>query len=211
MRAAAAFAVFAVTFATLGAGVACASEPVTPKDDPPGSAYALFAGGCFWCMESDFEKLAGVLTVVSGYTGGPEKSPSYEQVSAHRTGHLESVRVVYDPKKVSYEKLVDYFFHHVDPTQGTGQFCDLGPQYRTAIFYVDDAQKKAAEKVKADIEKSNVLHAPIVTLMQKASEFWPAEGYHQDYYKKSPGSYHAYREGCGRDDRVKELWGATAK
>ncbi len=199
-----------VTFATAFATTACASEPITPKDDPKGSAYALFAGGCFWCMESDFEHMGdGILSVTSGYTGGPEKSPSYEQVSSHKTGHFESVRVVYDPKKVTYEKLVEYFFHHVDPTQATGQFCDLGPQYRTAIFYVNDVQKKTAEKVKAEIEKSNVLHSPIVTIIQKANAFWPAEGYHQDYYKRSPSSYHAYREGCGRDARVKQLWGGT--
>src|SRR6478672_2187719 len=189
-----------ITFASF----ACASEPTTPKEDPPGSQYALFAGGCFWCMESDFEHMGdGIYSVTSGYTGGKEQSPTYEQVSDHKTTHLESVRVVFDPKKVTYEKLVDYFFHHVDPTQGTGQFCDLGPQYRTAIFYVDDAQKKTAEAVKDRIEKSGVLHAPIVTVFQKANEFWPAEGYHQDYYKKSPMSYHAYRTGCGRDDRVK--------
>ena len=201
-------AVSIVTFAATCAGVACASEAAVPKDDPAGSAVAVFAGGCFWCMESDFEKADGVLTVTSGYTGGPEKNPTYEQVSDHKTGHYESVRVVYDPKKTSYDKLVEYFFRHVDPTQKDGQFCDIGHQYQSAIFVADDAQKAAAEKVKAQLASS--LKAPIVTEIKKAGEFWIAEGYHQDFYKKSPTRYHQYREGCGRDDRVKQLWGAAA-
>ena len=187
-----------------------AAEPAPDAPVPPGAAVALFAGGCFWCMESDFEHLAGpggVISVTSGYTGGPEKNPTYEQVSRDATHHFESVKVVFDPKKVSYEKLVDYFFHHVDPTQATGQFCDLGEQYRTAIFPVDDTQAATAQKVKAEIEKSGVLHAPVVTIIQKATAFWPAEGYHQDYYRKNPAYYLRYRAGCGRDDRVKELWG----
>lgn len=197
-------AVSVVTFAVTSASVACASEAAQPKDDPPGMQVGVFAGGCFWCMESDFEKLDGVVSATSGYTGGPEKGPTYEQVSDHKTGHFESVRVVFDPKKVSYEKLVDYYFHHVDPTQTDGQFCDIGHQYQTAIFYGDDAQKATAEKVKASLATS--LKKPIATEIKKAGDFWIAEGYHQDFYKKSPERYHQYREGCGRDDRVKALF-----
>ena len=190
-------------------GTACSSAYALPPD-PPGTAAAVFAGGCFWCIESDFEKLDGVVSVVSGYAGGPEQNPTYKQVSAGTTGHAEVVRVVYDPKKVSYEKLVDYFFKHIDPTTKDSSFCDHGKQYRTAIFYGNDAEKKVAEKAKADIDASKKLPAPIVTEVTKAAAFWPAEDYHQDYYKKSPSSYAAYRQGCGRDARVKELWGTSA-
>lgn len=158
-------------------------------------------------MESDFEKLDGVLSVVSGYAGGPEKNPTYKQVSAHATGHAEVVRVVYDPKKVSYEKLVEYFFQHIDPTQVDGQFCDWGKQYRSAVYYATDAEKTVADKAKANIEASKKWK--VATEVTKAAEFWPAEDYHQDYYKKSPMSYGAYRTGCGRDARVKELWGTS--
>lgn len=188
------------------ATLACSSTYALPPD-PPGTANAVFAGGCFWCIESDFEKLDGVLSVVSGYAGGPEKNPTYKQVSAGKTGHAEVVRVVYDPKKVSYEKLVDYFFKHIDPTQVDGQFCDWGKQYRSAVYYANDAEKAVAEKAKSEIATTKKWK--VVTEVTKASEFWPAEDYHQDYYKKSPMSYGAYRQGCGRDARVKELWGSA--
>lgn len=175
----------------------------------PGQAEAVFAGGCFWCMEADFEKLDGVLAATSGYAGGVEKNPTYEQVSAGKTGHAESVRVIYDPKKVSYERLVDWFFQHVDPTQKDGQFCDRGKQYRTVIFYNNEAERKVADAAIASFKSSGKIKAPIVTEVVHAAEFWPAEGYHQDYYKKNPGVYQRYRMGCGRDARVQELWGST--
>ncbi len=188
------------------ATLACSTTYALPPD-PPGTANAVFAGGCFWCIEKDFEKLDGVLSVVSGYAGGPEKNPTYKQVSAGSTGHAEVVRVVYDPKKISYDKLVDHFFKHIDPTQVDGQFCDWGKQYRSAVYYANDAEKTVAEKAKADIVTTKKWK--VVTEVTKASEFWPAEDYHQDYYKKSPTSYGSYRMGCGRDARVKELWGTS--
>lgn len=170
---------------------------------------AIFAGGCFWCTESDFEKLPGVLTAESGYTGGNVANPSYEQVSAGRTGHAESVRVTFDPAKVSYTQLVEYYWHTVDPTVKDQQFCDHGNQYRTAIFYVDEAQRKAAEASLDALKKSGKLPA-IHTEISQAGTFWPAEEYHQDYYKKNPVRYHFYRSRCGRDDRLKQVWGALA-
>lgn len=186
---------------------ALASEVALARSDPPGAQVAVFAGGCFWCVESDFEKLEGVLSATSGYTGGPELSPSYEQVSRHDTGHTEAVRVVFDPKKVSFEKLVDYFFHHIDPTQTNGQFCDHGPQYRSGIFVIDDGQKIIADKVKRSIAQT--LKTAVVTEVTKAGAFWIAEAGHQDFYKKSADHYQSYREGCGRDKRVKELFGSA--
>lgn len=194
-----------IPFALL-VSTACSTAYALPPD-PPGTANAVFAGGCFWCIESDFEKVDGVLSVVSGYAGGTEKNPTYKQVSAGATSHAEVVRVVYDPKKVTYEKLVDYFFKHIDPTQKNAQFCDFGKQYRSGIFYATDVEKHVAEKAKADVDASKKLLSPVVTEITKATEFWPAEDYHQDYYKKSPSSYASYRAGCRRDERVKELWG----
>jgi peptide-methionine (S)-S-oxide reductase len=190
----------------LGCPSAMAADAVVPT----GFASAVFAGGCFWCIESDFEKLAdqGVLTVTSGYSGGTEKNPTYQQVSAHKTSHAEVVKVVYDPKKISYEKLVHYFLRHIDPTQKDGQFCDWGKQYRSAIYYADDAEKKIAEAQVALAQKDLKVKGAIVTEIAKASEFWPAENYHQDYAKKEPAAYARYRSGCGRDARVAEVWGA---
>jgi peptide-methionine (S)-S-oxide reductase len=170
-------------------------------------SVAAFAGGCFWCMESDFEKVPGVTSVVSGYTGGKEDNPSYEQVSAHETGHAESVQVHYDPARVSYDQLLDWYWHHVDPLTPNAQFCDHGPQYRTAIFYRDAVEKAAAEASKARYEKQ--LGQPIVTQIVPAGTFWPAEDYHQDYYKKNPVRYKFYRFNCGRDARVEEVWGKS--
>ena len=175
-----------------------------------GLEKAIFAGGCFWCMESDFDKLPGVVSTTSGYTGGHTAHPSYHQVSAGDTGHAESVEVVFDPKVVSYKQLLNYYWHSIDPTVKNRQFCDIGTQYRTAIFYLNDEQKRLAEASKAEIVRSKPFKAPIVTEIVKAGEFWPAEEYHQNYYKKNPLRYHFYREGCGRDARLKQLWGSLA-
>ena len=190
------FACFSLLFALCGIAVAEESKPAT----------AIFAGGCFWCVEADFDKLPGVLSTESGYAGGELKNPTYEQVSRGGTGHAESVRVTYDPKKVDYEKLVDYFWHHVDPTVKDRQFCDVGNQYRTAIFYQDDAQRRAAEASKSALEKSGRL-SHVYTEIAPAGMFYPAEEYHQDYYKKNPIRYKYYRATCGRDARVNEVWG----
>jgi len=171
------------------------------------TAKATFAGGCFWCMEPPYDKLPGVLSTTSGYMGGKKRSPTYEEVSTGTTGHTEVVQVVYDPAKVRYEKLLEVFWRNIDPTVRDQQFCDVGSQYRTAIFYHDDEQKRLAEASKAALEKSKPFKAPIVTPVQAAGEFWPAEDYHQDYYKKNPVRYKYYRTGCGRDDRLKQLWG----
>ena len=177
---------------------------------PPGHAVATFAGGCFWCMEPPYEKLAGVDAVISGYTGGTKVNPTYEEVSSGGTGHAEAVQVVYDPKKVTYEQLLDVFWHNVDPTVKDRQFCDGGTQYRTAIFYHDQAQRQAAEASKAALDKSKPFREPIVTQIAMAGPFYPAEDYHQDYYKKNPVRYQIYRSGCGRDARLKQLWGDKA-
>ncbi|MDX8378617.1 MAG: peptide-methionine (S)-S-oxide reductase MsrA [Gallionella sp.] len=173
---------------------------------PPKMATAIFAGGCFWCMESDFEKLDGVISVESGYTGGLLKNPIYQQVSQGGTGHVEAVRVVYDPLRVSYQKLLTYFWHHIDPTVKNRQFCDVGAQYRSAIFYQNAAEKTLAEASKLRLKKR---YAHLYTEVVAASVFYPAEDYHQDYYKKNPIRYEFYRYKCGRDARVKFLWGAA--
>ncbi len=178
---------------------------------PGPRASAIFAGGCFWCEETAFEGVPGVLAVTSGYTGGREKNPTYEQVSSGTTGHAESVEVLYDPSKTTYEKLLEIFWHNVDPLQASAQFCDHGSQYRSAIFYRDDAQKKAAEESKRKLEEQPRFQGKIVTQIVAATAFYPAEEYHQDFYKKSPVRYHSYRIGCGRDARLKELWGDAAE
>jgi peptide-methionine (S)-S-oxide reductase len=171
---------------------------------------AIFSGGCFWCEEATFEGVPGVLSVVSGYTGGSKKSPSYEEVSSGGTGHAESVKVTFDPAKITYAKLLEIFWHNVDPISANGQFCDRGTQYRSAIFYLDDAQKRAAEESKHQLEISKRFGQPIVTEITRATEFYPAEEYHQDYHVKNAAHYQAYRMGCGRDRRLKELWGQSA-
>ena len=170
-------------------------------------ATAIFAGGCFWCVEADFEKLPGVSKAESGYIGGKVANPTYEEVSAGRTGHAEAVRVWYDPQQVTYDQLLDYFWRHVDPTVKDRQFCDVGSQYRTAISYENDAQRAAAEASKAALEKSGRFPR-IYTEIAPAGTFYVAEDYHQDYYKKNPIRYRYYRTGCGRDARVAEVWGA---
>jgi peptide-methionine (S)-S-oxide reductase len=171
---------------------------------------ATFAGGCFWCMEGPFDKLAGVVSTTSGYTGGRKKNLTYEEVSAGGTGHAEAVRVVYDPAQVSYERLLEVFWHNIDPLARDRQFCDSGNQYRSAIFYHDETQRGAAETSKAALEASGKFKDPIATQIVPAGEFWPAEEYHQDYYRKNPIRYRYYRGGCGRDSRLKELWGDDA-
>lgn len=174
------------------------------------TAKAIFAGGCFWCVESDFDKIAGVISTTSGYTGGQTANPSYEQVSSHATGHAEAVEVVFDPAKVSYQRLLAYFWHTIDPTVKDQQFCDHGSPYRTAIFAQDANQLKIAQASRAALEKSKLLKDPIVTDIVLAGAFYPAEEYHQDYYKKNPIRYKFYRSSCGRDARLQQLWGNQA-
>lgn len=168
---------------------------------------ATFAGGCFWCIEADFEKLPGVVKVISGYTGGKTKNPTYEEVTTGTTGHLEAIQVHYDPSKVSYEELLQFFWRHIDPTDGGGQFVDRGPQYRSAIFYHDEEQKRIAEESKKDLDRSGKFKKPIVTEILKLTQFYEAEDYHQDYYRKSPLRYQYYRHGSGRDEFISQTWG----
>ncbi len=169
---------------------------------------AVFAGGCFWCVESDFDKVPGVVSTISGYTGGKTKNPTYEQVTYENTGHYEAVEITYDPAKVSYEALLTAFWRSVDPTDDGGQFCDRGHSYKTAVFVVNDRQRAAAEASRKTAQKD--LGQPIVTPILTAARFYPAEDYHQDYYKKNPYRYRYYRWGCGRDKRVKRIWGKHA-
>jgi len=171
-------------------------------------AKATFAGGCFWCMEHPFDELPGVVSVTSGYTGGRKPNPTYKEVSAGGTGHAEAVQVVYDPAVVSYGKLLDVFWRNIDPTVKDRQFCDVGSQYRSAIFFHDDEQRRLVDESLRELEKSKPFKEKIVTQVVPASEFWPAEEYHQHYYKKNPLRYQFYRAGCGRDARLKQLWGA---
>ncbi len=174
------------------------------------AAEAVFAGGCFWCTESDFEKVPGVTSAVSGYIGGHVDHPTYKQVSAGGTGHAESVKVTYDPQVVSYEQLLQVFWHAVDPLVKDRQFCDGGHQYRSAIFYLNDEQKQLAEASKTELVNSGMLKGTIYTEISPATTFWPAEDYHQDYYKKNPVRYKIYRYGCGRDSRLEDIWGDKA-
>lgn len=184
------------------------TSPYRPKTLPPGNyKTAIFAGGCFWCMEPPFEKLPGVMDVVSGYTGGHVKDPTYKQVSAGGTGHLESVRVVYDPSKVAYNELLDVFWHQIDPTDDGGQFVDRGSSYLSAIFYLDEQQKMEAEASRDALAKSGRFTKPIVTMIRPAEEFYPAEEYHQDYHKKNTLPYKYYRGRSGRDDFLESVWG----
>lgn len=169
---------------------------------------AIFAGGCFWCVEEAFDKVEGVVETTSGYTGGMLPNPSYEQVSAGDTGHAEALRVKYDPARVSYAQLLDVFWHNIDPFDAGGQFCDRGEQYRSAIFYHDEQQRELAERSKRELEESGQLPGPIVTEIVAATEFYPAEDYHQDYYKRNAVRYNFYKFTCGRPARLEELWGA---
>ena len=174
------------------------------------TARAIVAGGCFWCVESDFDRIDGVLSTTSGYIGGTVANPTYEQVSAKNTGHAEAVEIVYDPARVSYRQLIDHFWRTVDPTTKDRQFCDVGSPYRTAIFPLDAEQMAQARASKAAVEKVKPFAEPIVTELVQATTFYPAEQYHQDYYKKNPVRYKYYRTTCGRDARLKQLWGAQA-
>jgi peptide methionine sulfoxide reductase msrA/msrB len=167
---------------------------------------AIFAGGCFWCMEPPFEQLDGVAEVTAGYTGGDKGAPSYEEVSSGRTGHVEAIRVTYDPSKVSYSQLLEVFWRQIDPTDAGGQFADRGAQYKTAIFYLNEEQKRLAEKSKKELEDSGKFDKPIVTEIIKASEFYEAEDYHQDYHIKNPLRYNSYKIGSGRSGYLKEKW-----
>ena len=172
-------------------------------------ARATFAGGCFWCMEPPFDKLDGVISTTSGYTAGRTTNPTYEQVSAGRTGHTEAVEVVYDPGKVTYSQLLDVFWRNIDPLTANAQFCDVGSQYRAAIFVHDEAQRRLAEDSRRAVAER--LRKPVVTEVAPALKFWPAEDYHQDYYKKNPIRYNLYRAGCGRDQRLEAIWGPAGK
>jgi len=188
-------------------GSAAAAQ--APGAEPAHLAKATFAGGCFWCMQPPFDKLEGVVSTTVGYTGGAVQNPTYQQVAAGGTGHAESIEVSYDPTKVSYERLLDVFWHNVDPLTANAQFCDHGNQYRTAIFYHDAGQQRLAEASREALEKSGRFHQPIVTQIVPAGEFYPAEDYHQSYYKKNPVRYKFYRYTCGRDERLEQLWGAA--
>jgi peptide methionine sulfoxide reductase msrA/msrB len=179
------------------------SMPMEEKD----LRVATFAGGCFWCTEADFEKLPGVVKVISGYTGGRKENPTYAEVSAGTTGHVEAVQVYYDPKQITFEELLDWFWKHIDPTDGGGQFVDRGSQYRSVIFYHDEEQKRLAEKAKETLGKSGKFNKPIATEIVKFTRFFPAEEYHQDYYRKNPIRYGYYRFGSGRDQFLEKTWG----
>ena len=170
---------------------------------------ATFAGGCFWSMQKAFDGVAGVVSVTAGYAGGTTANPGYEQVETGKTGHAESVQVIYDPSRISYQGLLDIYWHHIDPLTPNAAFCDHGPQYRSIIFYRDAEQRRLAEASKRALDQSHRFPTPIVTAIQPATAFYPAEEYHQQYYKKNPARYEAYRIGCGRDGRLRQLWGES--
>jgi peptide-methionine (S)-S-oxide reductase len=184
-----------------------------PQQQPGAARYetATFAGGCFWCMEPPFDVIPGVISTTSGYTGGHKQNPTYEEVSAGGTGHAEAVEVVFDPAKVTYAQLLEVFWKNVDPVTPNQQFCDVGSQYRSAIFYHDNEQKRLAETSKKTLETSGRFKQPIVTEIVAASAFFRAEDYHQDYYKKNPVRFRFYKYGCGRERRLEELWGKPGK
>jgi peptide-methionine (S)-S-oxide reductase len=189
-----------------------AGSPASAPTQPPAArAVAVFAGGCFWCMERPFEALPGVASVVSGFIGGHVENPTYDQVSRGGTGHAEAVQITYDPRSIDYARLLDVFWHNIDPLTANAQFCDRGSQYRAAIFYGNDHERDAALASKKQLEDSRRFSSPIVTEIVPATQFYPAEDYHQDFYKKNPVRYFSYRTGCGRDRRLQELWGEEAK
>lgn len=196
-----------LTACAVAGGPAFGPQPMAEVPKPgPGQEVAVLAGGCFWCLEADFDKLPGVVATTSGYAGGTVEHPTYEQVGLGGTGHTEVVHVVYDTSKLSYDEVLTWFWRHVDPTDGDGQFCDRGSQYRPAIFPVDAAQEKAALASRKAIEEAGWLPAPIRTEIATGRTFWPAEVYHQDFHRKNPARYLPYRKGCGRDARVAEVW-----
>ena|SRR5262245_58174208 len=192
----------------LGAAALAQSTPQAP-DAPPGQALATFAGGCFWCVEADFDKVPGVISTTSGYTGGKVPNPTYQQVSAGGTGHAEAVEVAYDPAKVTYQKLLDHFWRNHDPLARNAQFCDHGDQYRAAIFYRGEEERRLAEASKQAAQAR--FRQPVQTEIVPAGAFYKAEDYHQDYYLKNPIRYKFYRYNCGRDQRLEQLWGKSDK
>jgi peptide-methionine (S)-S-oxide reductase len=198
-------AVFAMSVMNAGGARAANSAPAGA-----GLETATFAGGCFWCMQPAFDKVPGVVKTVVGYTGGDKAHPTYEEVSAGTTGHAESIEITFDPEKVSYQHLLDIFWHNVDPTTAGREFCDVGNQYRSEIFYHGAEQERLAKESKAEIEKTKTFKDPIVTRIVPATTFWPAEDYHQDYYLKNPVRYNFYRYNCGRDARLRALWGTAS-
>ncbi len=184
------------------------SDPTLTVPEPAAAQQvALFAGGCFWSMQKAFDGVSGVVSVVAGYSGGRAVRPSYEDVETGTTGHAESVRVLYDPAKISYERLLDVYWHHIDPLTVNAAFCDHGPQYRSIIFYGNVAQRRVAEASKRTLDRSHRFSTPVVTAIEPARQFYPAEEYHQQYYRKNPAHYDAYRIGCRRDERIRQLWG----
>ena len=187
------------------------NSPSISETAKGGQAIATFAGGCFWCMEGPFDELDGVLSTTSGYTGGQTVNPTYEEVSAGGTGHAEAVQVVYDPQKISYQELLAVYWPNTDPTTPDAQFCDHGDQYRPEIFYHDDKQRQLAEASKEEIKRTKTFSAPLVTEITQATAFYPAEEYHQDFYRKNPIRYKFYRFTCGRDARLATLWGDEGK
>ncbi|MDX1610499.1 MAG: peptide-methionine (S)-S-oxide reductase MsrA [Halofilum sp. (in: g-proteobacteria)] len=201
---------WSILFTVLLLGIAPArAEPLGEPEE--GLAAATFAGGCFWCVEEAYDGVEGVVRTISGYTGGHARDPSYRQVVAGGTGHAEAVRVVYDPQKVDYAYLLKVFWYNIDPTVENRQFCDSGSQYRTAIYYHSPEQRKLAEQTRDELEASGVLPGPIVTEIEPVSEFWVAEEYHQNYWRKNPVRYKFYFTACGRGDRLEELWGDKAQ
>ncbi len=186
-------------------GLAPALAPV-PSDS---QRIATFAGGCFWSMQKAFDGVAGVISTTAGYAGGTKADPSYENVETGNTGHAESVQLIYDPARISYERLLDIYWHHIDPLTPNAAFCDHGPQYRSIVFYGDAEQRRLAEASKQALNQSHQFKTPIVTAIEPATKFYPAEEYHQMFYKKNPARYEAYRIGCGRDARIRELWGES--
>jgi peptide-methionine (S)-S-oxide reductase len=196
-------------FSAISCGTFGAQDDASPAT-PHGEAVATFAGGCFWCVESDFDHVAGVIRTISGYTGGNLVDPTYKQVSMGGTGHLEAVQIFYNPRAINYETLLDIFWRSVDPTDEGGQFCDRGKSYITGIFANSLEQKRLAESSKHGLAETGFLGHPIVTLIEMAGPFYPAEDYHQNYYEKNPIRYEFYRFRCGRDARIRELWGKEA-
>lgn len=205
LQMAAALAALAALASVAVTSAGAQSQPM-PVQTVENAETAIFAGGCFWCVEADFDKVDGVLETISGYTGGTTVDPTYRNHAAD--GHLEAVQITYDPDVISYEELVEYYFHHIDPVDKGGQFCDRGNSYTTAVFALNDAQAEIAESEIRSIDASGMLPAPVVTEVRRAGGFYPAEEYHQDYYLKAPLKYNFYRQACGRDDRIEELWGA---
>lgn len=201
------FAISLVLALAAFAGIGAAGAQ-TPERE--GTAVAIFAGGCFWCMEPPYDKTEGVISTTSGYTGGTVANPSYKEVSAGGTGHIEAIKVVYDPARVSYEELLHIYWRNIDPIRKNAQFCDEGSQYRSAIFYLGEEQKELAERSKKELEESGRFSQPIATEIIEAGPFYEAEKYHQDYYVKNPNRYTFYRWSCGRDQRLEQIWGEEA-